>query len=282
MMMPSAIPQDSREQSRKQHAEFAWVMHWVGVAILAYFLIDLVFQAWPVALLQPAWLDRMIGFLVSRSLTPLTGVLLVAGASILDPHSTPLANRATLLRRLASWVAVGYLLLIPVQIYSGAKLLQARKQETNQLVAQAARSAEAIRQSTTPAELRRAYEQLPGNKAPLPEQFPQPFPVIRERLAEAITAKTNRAEYEFGNNMSSVWQRSLALALGNTLRMLIFFLGFAAIGRRSSEHPTLLESLLSQKHRGLFKILQRRRHRRHDDAVIPKEWIVPDNERLQR
>jgi hypothetical protein len=80
MMMPSAIPQDSREQSRKQHAEFAWVMPWMGVAFLTYFLIDLVFQAWPVALLQPAWQDRMIGFLVSRSLTPLTGVLLVAGA----------------------------------------------------------------------------------------------------------------------------------------------------------------------------------------------------------
>ena len=157
-----------------------------------------------------------------------------------------------------------------------------KKQEANKLVAQAARSAEAIRQSTTPAELRRAYEQLPGNKAPLPEQFPQPFPVIRERLAEAITAKTNRAEYEFGNNMTSVWQRSLALALGNTLRMLIFFLGFAAIGRRSSEHPTLLESLLSQKHRGLFKILQRRRHSSHDDAVIAKEWIILDDERLQK
>jgi hypothetical protein len=124
--------------------------------------------------------------------------------------------------------------------------------------------------------------QLPGNKAPLPEQFPQPFPVIRERLAEAITARKNRAEFEFGNNMSFLWQRSLALALGNTLRMLIFFLGFAAIGRRSREHPTLLESLLSQKHRGLFKILQRCRHRSHDDAVIAKERIVPDNERLQK
>ncbi len=275
-MTTTSSVRNSRESSREVQADFATVLHWVGVAILAYFLVELAFQAWPVALLQPAWLDVMIGFLVSRGITPLTGVLLVAAASVLNPQSKPLATRAELLRRLATWVALGYLLLIPVQIYSGVRLLQTRNQESTQLLTQASRAVEAIRKAETPAELRRAYAQVPGNKAPLPEAFPQPFPVIRERLAEAISANTKRAEYEFGNNMSSVWQRSLGLAFGNTLRMLILFLGFAAIGRRSPYHATLLQSIMV-RHQGRMG----RGHlhgRRHFDGVIDKEWIEVDND----
>ena len=275
-MSPTTSARNSRESSRELQVEFAIVLHWVGVAILTYFMVELAFQAWPIALLQPAWLDVMIGFLVSRGITPLTGVLLVAAAAVLNPQSKPLANRAELLRRLASWVALGYLLLIPVQIYSGAKLLQTRNQESNQLFSQASRAAEAIRKANTPAELRRAYEQVPGNKAPLPESFPQPFPMIRERLAEAISANTKRAEYEFGNNMSSVWQRSLGLAFGNTLRMLILFLGFAAIGRRSPYHATLLQSLLNRRQGKMGKGHLHGRH--HFDGVIDKEWIEVEND----
>ncbi|MCP9798185.1 hypothetical protein [Cyanobium sp. Lug-B] len=275
-MTPTTSIRNSRDSSRELQVEFAIVLHWVGVAILAYFLVELAFQAWPVALLQPAWLDVMIGFLVSRGITPLTGALLVAAASVLNPQSRPLANRAVLLRRLASWVALGYLLLIPVQIYSGAKLLQTRKQESTQLFTQASRAVEAIRKANTPADLRRAYEQVPGNKVPLPDPLPQPFPVIRERLAEAISANTKRAEYEFGNNMSSVWQRSLGLAFGNTLRVLILFLGFAAIGRRSPHHATLLQGLLV-RHQG--RMANGQSHGRHHfDGVIDKKWMETEDE----
>lgn len=278
-MTTTTSVRNSRESSRELQVEFATVLHWVGVAILAYFLVELAFQAWPVALLQPAWLDVMIGFLVSRGITPLTGVLLVAAAAVLNPQSKPLTNRAELLRRLATWVALGYLLLIPVQMYSGAKLLQTRTQQSTQLIGQASRAVEAIRKANTPAELRRAYAQVPGNKAPLPESFPQPFPVIRERLAEAISANTKRAEYEFGNNMSSVWQRSLGLAFGNTLRMLILFLGFAAIGRRSPYHATLLQSILVRRHGRMGK--GRLHGRRHFEGVIDQGWIEAEQDQTR-
>ncbi len=62
--------------------------------------------------------------------------------------------------------------------------------------------------------------------------------MIRERLAEAISTNTKRAEYKIGNNTSSVWQRSPGFAFWSTLRMLILFLGSASIGRRSPYHFT--------------------------------------------
>jgi len=73
-----------------------------------------------------------------------------------------------------------------------------------------------------------------------------------------------------------VWQRSLGLAFGNTLRMLILFLGFAAIGRRSPYHATLLQSLMVRHQRRMGKGHQH--GRRHSDGVIDKEWMEIEND----
>lgn len=257
----------------RQH-EFAMVLHWAGVALLAYFLVDLAFQAWPVALLKPLWLDQMSGFLVSRSVTPLIGALLVAAASELDQRSAVMAQRSALLRRLATWVAIGYLLLIPVQIYAGVKLLREQQQNAAQQLSQARLAMEAIQASTTDLQLRRAYERIPGGKAPLPEPLPVPLNTLKARLVEAMDARSKKAQYEFDQRLSTLWQRSLALLLGNVLRMLILFVGFAALGRSSAGQPTLLTRVMNRQFRS---------HRmaggfRPKDmaAVIPDGWIEED------
>ncbi|WP_323206805.1 hypothetical protein [Synechococcus sp. BA-132 BA5] len=246
------------------------------MALLAYFLVDLAFQAWPVALLKPLWLDQMGGFLMSRSTTPLLGVLFVAAASELDPSSTSLAKRAALLRRLATWVAIGYLLFIPVQIYAGVKLLNAQQQEAAQLLAQANRAMKAIETSNTEDDLRRAYEQIPGAKPPLPEQLPKPLSTLKGRLVEAMDARSKKAQYDFDQRLSTLWQRSLELLFGNILRMLIFFVGFAALGRPSPSQPTLLTRLLNRN----FKSTGRsgRHSQKGLGLIVPDEWLEDDKE----
>ncbi len=273
-MVRSRISQDSMSRSEWRQHEFAIVLHWAGVALLAYFLVDLAFQAWPVALLKPLWLDQMSGFLVSHSATPLIGALLIAAASEVDHRSTVMAQRSALLRRLATWVAIGYLLLIPVQIYAGVKLLREQQQNAAQQLSQASRAMEAIQASTTDLQLRRAYEQIPGGKAPLPEQLPLPLSTLKGRLVEAMDARSQKAQYEFDLRLSTLWQQSLELLLGNVLRMLILFVGFAALGRSSAGQPTLLTRVMNRQFRS---------HRmaggfRPKDmaAVIPDGWIEED------
>lgn len=246
------------------------MMQGVGATMLASFLVDLVLQAWPLALLQPAWLDQMNGLLVSRGLTPLTGALLVAAGPVVSPKSDRLANRARLLRRLATWVAIGYLLLIPVQLYAGVKLLQEQKQQARQVLEQASRSIQAIRSSTNEAELRQAYEQIPGPKAPLPETLPKPLSLVRDRLSAAIEARNNRAGYEVDQRMASLWNQAAKLVLGNILRALILAAGFAAIARRSPGHPTLLTALLRRKQK--LPGQPRHQRRRPFSAWMPWPW----------
>lgn len=264
----------SRSEIRSH--DFALVLHWVGLALLAYFLVDLAFQAWPVALIQPLWLDQMTGFFISRSTTPLLGALFVAAASEVDARSTALARRSSLLRRAATWVAVGYLLLIPVQIYAGVKLLRAEQQEAYKLLSQATQSIQAIKASSTEAELRRAYEEIKGAKAPLPSSLPQPLAKFKDRLSEAMEARSKKAQYDFNERLSILWQRSIQLIFGNILRMLIFFVGFAAIARPTPDQPTMLALLLNRQSRGFG--MPRRRVSHDMRAVIAEEWIQNDEE----
>lgn len=143
---------------------FALVLHWVVLALLAYSLVALAFPAWPVGLLQPLWLEQMTGILMSRSTTPLLGALFVAAASGINARSTTLARRSTLLRRAASSVAMGYLLLVPVQIFAGVKPLRQQQQDATQLlsratqVMQAMQAMQAIESSSTTADLRWACQ----------------------------------------------------------------------------------------------------------------------------
>lgn len=273
-MVQSRISQDSMSRSEWRQHEFALVLHWAGMAMLAYFLVDLAFQAWPVALFKPLWLDQMSGFLVGRSATPLIGALLVAAASEIDHKSTALAKRSAHIRQLATWVAIGYLLLIPVQLYAGVKLLREQQQNASQQLSQARSAMEAIQASSTDLQLRRAYERIPGDKAPLPEQLPLPLSTLKGRLVEAMDARSKKAQYEFDQRLSTLWQRSLELLLGNVLRMLILFVGYAALGRSSEGQPTLLTRVMNRKFRS---------HRmaggfRPKDmaAVIPDGWIEDD------
>ncbi|WP_146134625.1 hypothetical protein [Aphanothece minutissima] len=254
--------------------EFALVVHWTGVALSSYFLVDLAFQAWPVALLKPAWLDQMSGFLVGRSATPLIGVLLIAAASEIDHRSTALAKRSAAIRRLATWVAIGYLLLIPVQLYAGVKLLHEQQQIATQQLTQARRALEAIQASTTDLQLRRAYQEIPGDKAPLPDPLPLPLDTVKGRLVEAMDSRNKKAQYDFDQKMSTLWQRSLGLLFGNILRMLILFVGFAALGRPSPGQPTLLTQMMNRPFisRGMAD-----RFRPKDmSAVVPDGWIEDD------
>ncbi len=277
--MPQArIDRDSMSRSEWRSHEFALAVHWAGFALLAFFLVDLVFQAWPVALLKPAWLDRMSGFLVGRSATPLIGVVLIAAASEIDHRSTALAKRSALIRRLATWVAIGYILLIPVQLYAGAQLLREQQQIATQQLTQARRAMEAIQASTTDRQLRRAYLGIPGEKAPLPDPLPIPLNTIKGRLVEAMDARSKKAQYDFDQQISALWQRSLGLLFGNVLRMLILFVGFAALARPSPGHPTLLTKMMSKPFitRGMAGGFRPK----DMSAVVPDGWIE-DDQRIQ-
>ncbi len=238
-------PTESQALTMESRRDIARLMHWVGVAMLGSFLVTVMFQAWPVALIQPTWLQKMTNALLGSGVTALMGALLLAAAPLVDPQAERLARRARLARRLASWAAIGYVLLIPVQLYAGVKQLSETRRTQTRTIEQVRDAVRGIEESTTIEQLRKAYGQIPGRKPQLPAEINVPLDQVKTALRDRLEPNVNRAETQFNDRMNTVWQEWITTRFRHTLMLLMLFLGFAAIGRRAPSQPTLLESLLS-------------------------------------
>jgi hypothetical protein len=274
-------PQQEEFIITAERRDIARVMSWIGMAMILFFLVATLSPAWPIQLLQPRWIDQRSGSLVSSGAFALLAALLIAAAPLVDPNADQLSRRATLVRRLASWVAIGYLLLIPLQTTAGVQLLREREQKQSELLGRAQQSVAAMQRATTEAELRQAYEQIPGNKPRLGPRFTQPLEVVRDRLIDALQPRIKRLESEFARQQSSRWQRFFGLLARNALGQLSMFIGFAALGRQSPAHPTLLSSLRHldlPNPLGLLSPLKGSRRERIGSPRIPPEWLEKESE----
>ena len=87
----------------------------VGYCLIALFLLTLAGNFLPPRLLSPDWQLAVTSNLVDNGAYPLLGVVLVLLASSIDPSNERLSQRQALLRSLACWACIGYLLLAPLQ-----------------------------------------------------------------------------------------------------------------------------------------------------------------------
>jgi hypothetical protein len=142
--------------------DFADILQWAALALFIVFLAILLAAMLPLQILDSRWQVRVISALLGSASLPLMGVVLMMLSNYLDDGVSPFGSKIALLRRLAGFAAIGFLLLIPLQIAAGSRLLnQQSGNEVGQLkVLQ--RSADAIRSATNEADLKNALRQLPG------------------------------------------------------------------------------------------------------------------------
>jgi hypothetical protein len=101
-----------------------------------------------------------------------------------------------------------------------------------------------MEKSTTASQLRAAYALVPGNKPTLGDQFTKPVEVIRDQLLDQIKPNIKRAEVVFKERMILLWRQWIPTLTQNCLRLIILFLGYAAIGHHPNSDYTMLEFML--------------------------------------
>lgn len=222
-------------------------MSWVGIALIGIFLVVVISDAWPPALLQPQWQQRVSQrILSSAGFSALLGSLLLVSSTLADPDNEKLRRRDRLIRRLAYAAAIGFALLIPLQMSAGVRLLRAEQQQQASTLNQARAAARAVEASTTFAELRQAYERIPGQKPQFPTRLDEPLGEVRDRIMDRINPNIQRIETAFNQSLSQRWQRFwFEYLLRNGLTSLFLFLGFSSIGKMPRSKKTLLQHLLS-------------------------------------
>jgi hypothetical protein len=114
--------QDSRRSGNgRRIQDLADPLKWIGIGLLGTYVATVIAAALPVKLLDPIWINRICGSIRGRVSFPLEAMaLIMLGAYLQRTNKEP--PMVTDFRRLCSLVALGFVLMIPLQSWAGQKL----------------------------------------------------------------------------------------------------------------------------------------------------------------
>lgn len=204
-------------------ADLPRMLSWAGLTLLALFVLGVVSSLLPPALLSPPWHLQQVQTLLQQGPMALTGLALLAiGRHLSDEELSQ--RRVVQARRLALAAALGYSLLIPLQLYAswnqwkqaasrdaaGREQLQSRLEALDLEVSRAG----------TDAQLQRLLRQLP---APAPRlETLGPDPEARRRGAqELLTRLSDRLALELRRREEQRGLLVLRSSLRNSLAALL-------------------------------------------------------------
>jgi hypothetical protein len=223
-----------RETRSREWADGARYIHWVGLTMLGAFLVGLI-NVLPPRVTDLTWQLNLIALLLGLGNTALLGALLICVARLFNPSDRQIQSRALLVRTLASWVALGWLLLIPLQVYLGVRLINTQAGQEIGQIKGIERISRAVRNATTEEELRRALALVP-NQPPLPA-LTVPLEVAKSNLLAQFQKNINTLRNRQDDGSSARWQIWIKEAFRNSLQSALLGLGFLAIGKNRSLSP---------------------------------------------
>jgi hypothetical protein len=230
-------------QKQSTSHEAAIVLQGAGFALIVAYAITVLSAAYPLVIMQPGWMLRVCNSLRETAALPLLGASLLVIAQQCDSDMQPLARRMVFIRRVALWASVGFLLLIPLQIYAGMQLNQGRADLENRQRREIERAGFAIQRASDEASLRQALALLPGSP-PLPNgSLDVPLAQIKKNLMEQITPLSRRLEVAIADARRQRLERSLQGWLRDALVAGAYGLAFAVLGQSGPGQTSFLAHL---------------------------------------
>ncbi|MEA5414877.1 hypothetical protein [Synechococcus sp. BA-132 BA5] len=215
----------------------------IGLICIGLGLLAIVFGSLPVRLLDPAWQLQVSAAFISAGFSLLIGTLLVCTAEAFPVTSAPLKDRVQLLRKICTWMAILYLVLIPVQIYAGVRVLRQSSNEEGNAQAFWQKFKRQIEATRNEQELRTVLGKLP-QPINLPTKLDQPFAVFKDGIISQADSRFKALAYQAEQARLKRLQNFISEAANNCLRSLLFAAGFAAFTRPKPGALSLLEHVL--------------------------------------
>ncbi len=230
-VVPDSISESDlvKERRLKDRSDTSRFTFWVGVTLTGIFLLPLINLA-PARFTDPVWQLNLISLLMSNGAWALLGVLLICLAHLLNDSDRMIRDRAKLMRNLASWIALGWLLLIPLQLFLSVRLINTLAAREIGEIQNVQRVNRLVSNATTEAEVRAALAQLP-NQPPLP-RLTVSVDIAKANLLGQIQRNINAAKNRQEQRASDRWQTWLKEAFRNALQCSLLALGFLAIGKK--------------------------------------------------
>ena len=233
----------------------------VALVLFVLFATLVAGAVWPVQLLNPLWQLRLASSLVNGAPFALLGLALLQIAVELGPHDPLLQRRQRLCSQLAVIVALGFLLLVPLQGVAGLQQSRSSTSVQSSRISGAERRLVVLRQAVASAasnaEINQRLQRLQGPVLG-PADLAQPLPLLKAQVAAVLDqAALQIARQRQAAPPTNPW-RLLPELLRNGIACLALALGFAALAVR----PGSERSLLQEWQKGWSVLLKSLRQRR--------------------
>lgn len=140
----------------------------IGEALAFIFIVNILFGLFPLQLSNPGWQERIAFLVRSLSVYPLMAAALIylceSQAKSLSPPIFPLKR----IQKLAPLAAIGFVLLIPLQINSIYLQIRNSDNEAQRTIRQVERQVAAFRAISDVSELQQITQNLPPAVRPAP------------------------------------------------------------------------------------------------------------------
>jgi len=216
----------------------------LALVFVLTFALQLAAVLFPLQLLDPTWQWRFSNALINGAFLPLLALALLQIGVSLDLADQLLRQRQRLFRQLAVAAALGFVLLLPLQLSAGLRLQKATGNAQQQRIVGAERRLVQLRQATAAAssnaELNASLLRLNGPVLG-PADLAHPLPLLKAQ----VNAVFDQAQAQINRDRAALPPVTAATALPellrNSLACLLLATGFAAFARRAGVELTLLE-----------------------------------------
>ena len=217
---------------KKKSRSLFIVFKWVSIAFFGAFIFTVTGQLYPYSILLPAWQSQLTITIISYGYMPLLAVCLVLAADRLEDYSAlsnwqrlNRTNFIKLLTNLSLIAAMGFILLVPLQIYTAMTINKQTLAQGLKTLEVAKRSLPAIEQSQTEAQLRKALQGFPG----LSQQGSLQVPLEKAKsdLLASLTPQVKQLETNLRQQHIGRWQKSIVQIVFNSGISLSYAVGYS-------------------------------------------------------
>jgi len=224
-------------------ANSAWILFAIFAAIVF-------FDSVPPRLFDPIWLITTATALVSAASIPLVAVVIVHIAAALAPLNPSIYQIQRRISRLAAWLALVYLLLIPLLGFATWRgIVNVRQTSSRQAVVisrNVDRLYKAIDSAGTTKQLQQNMAQLNGPQV-ADQELTVPLDQLKASARRVIDQLRKRYIEELPKPQSEVFKPIYLQALRAAALALISSIGFASLSWDPLKQQSLLQSLFSPK-----------------------------------
>lgn len=242
------------EQQRFSSSQVADTIQWVAYALFVVFLAQVIASLFPLALLQPQWMVRVSTTLRGTASLPLLAVGLLMVSALIDEEVMPSSKQLSWMRRIATYAAIGFLLLIPLQSYGLVRSINTQVQESQAQLNQLSAAANKIQKAATETELRDAIRAIPGGERLANRPLGADVQTIKTGLLARLRPTVKRLENELKESQSQALQRVILPLVRDGVTCLAYALGFAGMGANGVSKPTFLRRILKPHNAALRKL----------------------------